>query len=391
MGEDRLNMDTVDRSGTHSLKWEERERRFGSKDILPLWVADMDLASPSCVRDALIARAKHPIYGYTVYPDTYYGAISGWMTDRFGWDIQKEWIVPANGVVSSINLTVEALTNIGDGIIVQTPIYPPFIHAVQKQGRRLLENRLLYRDGRYSIDFEDFESKAKEAKLFLFCSPHNPTTRVWDLAELERLAALCRKYDILIVSDEIHADIIYQKHHNIMASLAPERTLHLGAPSKSFNIAGLQSSFVIIEDKKLRLAYEKRQRSAGLGEANPFGIEALIAAYSGGKPWLEALKAELKKNIDLVNRYLSDNSIPIVAVETEATFLVWLDCQGLGYDDQALEEFFSQEAKLGLNAGRSFGEAGSGFMRINVGTSQEVLQEAMQRLHCAWEKRFAED
>ncbi len=382
-----MSMDAVDRSGTHSLKWEEREHRYGSKEILPLWVADMDLASPDCVRDALIARAKHPIYGYTVYPDTYYGAISGWMRDQFGWDIQNEWIVPANGVVSSINLTIEALTEINDGVIVQTPIYPPFIASVAKRGRKLLENRLLYGDGKYSIDFEDFEVKAKEAKLFLFCSPQNPTTRVWDKEELERLVAICRKYNILIVSDEIHADIIYQKHHSMLASLAPERTLHLSAPSKTFNIAGLQSSYVIIPDKKLRYAYIKAQRSAGLGEANPFGIEALIAAYTAGMPWLKRLKKELRKNIDFVNRFLSDNSIPIVAIETEATFLIWLDCRGLGFDDQTLENFFSQDAKLGLNSGRSFGEAGSGFMRINIGTSQEVLQEAMRRLNEAWSKK----
>ncbi|MEA3456272.1 MAG: PatB family C-S lyase [Campylobacterota bacterium] len=380
MGERIVTFSAADRRNTHAVKWEERCTKFGTEDLIPLWVADMDLASPPSVQEAIVNRAKHPIYGYTIYPDAYFDVIISWIQRRFDWQIDREWIVPAYGVVPSINFSIEALTEAGDGVIVQTPIYPPFISSVHKHRRKFLENRLLYADGEYSIDFEDFESKAKEAKLFLFCSPHNPTGRVWDHKELERLIAICRRYDVKIVSDEIHADIVYEKKHHILASLAPERTIILNAPSKTFNIAGLNSSFAVIPDKRLRSAYHSEQRKAGLGDGNPFGIEALIAAYSSADRWLDDLKKYLNNNINFVAEFITHHKLAIIPVKTEATFLVWLDCQGLGFDDKELQEFFIKEAKLGLNSGSSFGEAGSGFMRLNIGTSREVLEEAMSRL-----------
>ncbi len=378
---------TPDRSNTYAVKWEERYNKFATEDLIPLWVADMDLPSPPCVQEALIKRAKHPIYGYTIYPDAYYIAIISWMQRRFDWKVEKEWIVPAYGVVPSINFAIEALTEMGDGVIVQTPIYPPFISSVQKHRRKLLENRLSYVGGAYHIDFEDFESKAKEAKLFLLCSPHNPSGRVWDCDELDQMIDICRKYDVQIVSDEIHADIVYEKTHHIMASQAPERTILLTAPSKTFNVAGLNTSFAIIPDKKLRNLYSREQRRSGLGDGNPFGIEALIAAYSFADEWLEDLKKYLKKNINFVSEFIIHHKLAIIPIKTEATFLVWLDCNGLGYDDKRLQEFFIKEAKLGLNSGSSFGEAGSGFMRLNVGTSLVVLEEAMARLLDACSRR----
>ena len=382
-----MDFRAVDRRNTYAVKWEERRNKFGTEDLLPLWVADMDLASPPSVQEALIRRAKHPIYGYTVYSEDYYGMIIFWMHKRFEWIIEKEWIVPAYGVVPSINFSIEALTKEGEGVIVQTPIYPPFIASVHKHRRKLLENRLLYQDGKYTIDFVDFETKAKEAKLFLLCSPHNPTGRVWDREELEKLITICKRYDIIIVSDEIHADIVYEKKHHILASLSPDRTIVLNAPSKTFNIAGLNTSYAVIPDKRLRKAYINEQRKAGLSDGNPFGIEALIAAYGAAEPWLDALKIFLQKNINFVNNYIAENKLAIIPVKTEATFLIWLDCRGMGYDDKALEDFFSKEAKLGLNSGKSFGEAGSGFMRLNVGTSRDVLEEAMTRLHRACSNR----
>ena len=381
-----MNFSAVDRRKTFAVKWEEREHKFGTEDLLPLWVADMDIASPPSVQDAIVKRAKHPVYGYTIYPDAYYEAILSWMQKRFAWQIEREWVVPAYGVVPSINFAIEALTDAGDGVIVQTPIYPPFISSVHKHRRKFLENRLLYADGEYRIDFEDFEAKAKEAKLFLLCSPHNPTGRVWDREELDRLIAICRRYDVKIVSDEIHADIVYEKTHHIMASLAPERTILLNAPSKTFNIAGLNTSFAIIPDKRLRSAYHREQRKAGLGDGNPFGIEALIAAYSFADEWLQELKNYLKNNINFVNEFIAYHKLAIIPVKTEATFLIWLDCQRLGFDDKALQEFFTKEAKLGLNSGNSFGKAGSGFMRLNIGTSHKVVEKAMSRLLDAYTK-----
>jgi len=375
-----VNFSAVDRSGTYAVKWEERGSKFGTEELIPLWVADMDLASPPCVQEALEKRAAHPVYGYTIYPDRYYESIISWMHKRFAWRIEREWIIPAYGVVPSINFSIEALTNAGDGVIVQTPIYPPFIASVHKHRRLFLENRLLYEAGEYRIDFEDFEAKAKEAKLFLLCSPHNPVGKVWDREVLERLIALCEKYDVKIVSDEIHADLVYGKRHNPLPLLAPDRTILLSAPSKTFNIAGLNTSFAIIPNKRLRKAYIREQRKAGLGDGNPFGIEALMAAYQSGEAWLEELKQYLKNNISYVNEFVSKHKLAIIPVKTEATFLIWLDCRGLGFDDKRLQDFFIREAKLGLNSGVSFGEAGSGFMRLNIGTSRSVLEDAMSRL-----------
>jgi len=374
----------LSRDYTHSVKLESRVKKFGTDDLLPLWVADMDIASPSCIQDALAKRAAHPIYGYTIYPEEYYGSITNWMQKRFETTIEKEWIVPAYGVVPSINFTIRAFTQQDDGIIVQTPIYPPFISSVRKHKRKLLENKLLYRDGVYSIDFEDFEEKAKKAKLFLFCSPHNPTGRAWSLDELKRLVEICQKYNVLIVSDEIHSDIVYTKRHYPLITLAPDSTILLNAPSKTFNIAGLNTSYALIPNKKLRIRYQQEQLKAGLGDGNLFGIEALISAYSSGAVWLDALKLHLQANISFVNDYLVEHAIPIKATETQATFLMWLDCRAFGLSDEALEEFFIHKAKLGLNSGVSFAEAGSGFMRLNIATSQEVLAEAMSRLHDAY-------
>ncbi len=375
-----MGFEAVDRSGTYSVKWESRREKFGMDDLLPLWVADMDLASPPCVAEAIVKRANHPLYGYTIYPESFYEAIIGWQQERFGWNIVKEDIIPSHGVVSSLALCLEAYSVPGEGVIVQTPIYPPFLSLTHKHRRKLLENRLLYSEGGYSIDFDDLEAKAKEAKLFLFCSPHNPTTRVWDREELEMVAAICREHDLIVVSDEIHSDVVYKKRHITLASLLPERTVHLSAPSKTFNIAGLGTSYAIIPERKLRRLYQSEQRKCALSDGNPFGIEALIAAYTQGSEWLESLKEHLWSNREFVRDFLRENSIPIVPVPTEATYLMWLDCRGMGMDDRELESFFVFEAKLGLNTGVSFGEAGSGFMRLNIGTSQEVLEIAMVRL-----------
>ncbi|MDM5263918.1 PatB family C-S lyase [Sulfurovum sp. XTW-4] len=379
--------EAISRQGTHSMKWDEAKKKFGREDLLPLWVADMDLASPACVQGAMLRRASHPMYGYTIYPDAYYESIQNWMRDRFSWEIEREWIIPCYGVVPSLNFIITAYSQKGDGILIQTPIYPPFVSSVKHQKRRVLDNRLVYENGRYQIDFEDFERKAKEAKLFLLCSPHNPTGRVWSEEELEKLIEICIANDVLIISDEIHADIVYEKTHHSIGSF--EKIMHhcvvLNAPSKTFNIAGLNTSYAIIPDTRLRQAYRVEQDRSGITNGNPFGIEALMSAYKEGAPWLEELKEHLRSNINYVNQFLTEHQLPIKAVPTEATFLMWLDCRGLGLSHDQVVDFFLHKAKLGLNDGKSFGEAGEGFMRLNVGTSKEVLQEAMQRLRDAYE------
>lgn len=380
----------VDRQGTYATKYECTLKKFGTEDVLPLWVADMDLASPECVQDALQKRAKHPLYGYTVYPPAYFEAIISWMQKRFDLAIEKEWIVPCYGVVPSLNFAISAYSDEGEGILVQTPLYPPFVSSVKHKKRVVLDNTLVYKDGGYQIDFEDFEDKAKRAKLFLLCSPHNPTTRAWELSELERMIDICLANDVLIISDEIHADIVYDKMHHSIASFEKmkQHCVVLNAPSKTFNVAGLNTSYAIIPNTKLRLHYVNEQDKSGLTNGNPFGIEALIAAYNGGDAWLDALKEHLRENIAYVNAFLEKEALPIVPVKTEATFLIWLDCRTLGLSQEALVHFFVHEAKLGLNNGTDFGKIAQGFMRLNVGTSLEVLQEAMQRLLTAYRRNF---
>jgi cysteine-S-conjugate beta-lyase len=374
--------EAINRKGTYSVKWDEAKQKFGTDDLLPLWVADMDIASPECVHKALKKRAAHPIYGYTVYPESYFIAIENWMKNRFSWTIEREWIVPCYGVVPSLNFIISALSKEGDGIIVQTPIYPPFFSSVKHKKRRLLDNTLVYENGTYHIDFEDFETKAKEAKLFLLCSPHNPTGRVWNISELERLIDICIENDVLIISDEIHADIVYEKRHHCIGSFKKikDHSIVLHAPSKTFNVAGLNTSYAIIPDTKIRQAYIVEQKRSGISNGNPFGIEALISVYQEGSVWLEELKEHLLSNMTYVKIFLQKHHIPIYVVPTEATFLMWLDCRGLKMSHDDLVDFFIDKAKLGLNDGKSFGSTGEGFMRLNVGTSKEVLKEAMQRL-----------
>ncbi len=379
----------INRKGTYTTKYDDAKKKFGTDDLLPLWVADMDLASPLCVQEAIQARAKHPIYGYTNYPDKYFDAIRHWMQKRFDWNIQKEWIVPCYGVVPSLNFAISAYSKEGEGILVQTPIYPPFISSIRDKRRKVLDNTLVYKDSSYRIDFDDFETKAKEARLFLLCSPHNPVSRVWSKEELARVIDICLEYDVLIISDEIHADIVYETAHYTLGLFEEiqEHCVILSAPSKTFNIAGLNTSYAIIPNQRLRRMFIDEQNKSGITNGNPFGIEALIVAYNDGDRWLEMLKEYLQTNIRYVSDYLYSEKIPIVPVKTEATFLMWLDCRGLGLNQRALVDFFVYDAKVGLNNGLDFGRAGEGFMRLNIGTSIEILQEAMQRLLQAYRRR----
>ena len=380
---------SINRQGTYTTKYDTAKKKFGSDDLLPLWVADMDLASPPCVQETLKKRAAHPLYGYTVYPPAYYEAIQGWMQKRFSWQIEKEWIVPCYGVVPSLNFAISAYSKEGDGIIVQTPLYPPFVSSVKHKQRKVLDNTLVYEQGSYHINFDDFEAKAKEARLFLLCSPHNPSSRAWDKQELEKLIEICLNNDVLIISDEIHADIVYDKVHHSIGSFENimQHCVVLNAPSKTFNIAGLNTSYAIIPNRHLRHQYIAEQDKSGITNGNPFGIEALISAYEKGDAWLDALKKHLSDNIAYVTRFLKDTKLPIVPVKTEGTFLMWLDCKGLSMSQEMLTHFFVYEAKLGLNNGMDFGKQGEGFMRLNVGTSQATLQEAMHRLSKAYRSK----
>ncbi|WP_457598790.1 MalY/PatB family protein [Hydrogenimonas sp.] len=377
----------VDRRGTYAVQYDERRAKFGSDDLLPLWVADMDLPSPRCVTEALKRRAEHPVYGYTLYPERFFEAIVRWMERRHGWRVEPGSILPIPGVVPALNLLVTALTRPGEAVLIQPPVYHPFFRLARSHGRRLLQNPLRHDRGRYRIDFDDFRIKAREAKLFVLCSPHNPVGRVWEADELERMARICLEEECLIVSDEVHADIVYAPcRHTPVATLSREIsriTVTLNAPSKTFNIAGLNTAYAVVENGSLRRRFEAELRRYELTMGNLFGIEALMAAYEGGEGWLDELLAYLRGNIDYVNAFLHERIPAVTATPVEATYLMWLDCRNLGLDDEALERFFVREAKLGLNRGISFGEGGSGFMRLNVGCPRAKLEEAMKRLERA--------
>ena len=378
----------VDRRGTDSSKWDAMQKRFGVSDALPLWVADADFAAPRSVQAAIRKRAEHPVYGYTEYSDRFYDAIIGWYRRRFGWGIEREWIVPEHGVVLSLNLAIQAYTKPGDGVIVQTPIYPPFLSAVRRNDRRLLENRLIVEEDGCVIDFDDLESKAAEAKLLLLCSPHNPSTRCWSEGELLRIAEIAARHDLIVVSDEIHSDLVYGRRHLPFSALPDmrDRSLVLHAPSKTFNIAGLNTSYAIIPNDSLRRRYIAAHERAGLDNGNVFGIAALPAAYEEGEGWLEAMLEIFDGHIAYVREFMAEQTPKIRPLPVEATYLVWLDCREMGLDDAALQRFFLQEAGLALNPGISFGEAGSGFMRLNIGTSREILEQAMARLKTAYRR-----
>ena len=305
-----MNFDKpISREGTHTEKYESRIEKFGTKDVIPLWVADMDLPSSVAIQAALIERVQHPIYGYTGYHDAYFDSIQRWMSKAHGWQIEKEWIAPINAIVTGLNLSVEALTKKGDGIIIQPPIYPPFYYAAKNHGRKLLENELKIVDGKYEIDFEDFEEKAKVAKLFLFCSPHNPTGRVWTKDELEKLARICKENGILIISDEVHADLVYEGNTHIpIATLedAKDITVTLNAPSKTFNVSGIVSAYVIAENSSLRRRFHEIFKCYSLTQPTPISLSATVSAYFGSDAWLAALLVYLKGNLEKAMDGLED-------------------------------------------------------------------------------------
>ncbi len=375
---------TIPREGTASVKYDGRTAYFGTADVTPLWVADMDFAAPPAVTAALAARAAHPIYGYTRYPDSLYDALIGWMQQRHGWPVKREWIVMCPGVVPSLHAAVMAFAQTGEGVIVQPPVYFPFFSAVTSSARRLIENPLRLIGGRYQIDFDHLEHcAANGAKLLLLCSPHNPVGRVWQPDELVEMLRIARRYKLVVLSDEIHADLVYpDRHHTVLVTLADEsdRLITAVAPSKTFNIPGLGLSCLIIPDPELRAAIGAVFTSLHVSASNPFSIVAFEAAYRDGGAWLDALMAYLQDTRDFVLDYACRHLPGIRPIAPEGTYLVWLDCRGMQLSDAALRDFFIHQAKLGMNPGTVFGTGGSGFMRLNLASPRHIIAEALARV-----------
>lgn len=376
----------LQREHTCSVKFDARQAVFGTEDVIPMWVADMDFAVPEAVSQALLQRARHPVFGYSLFPDSLYEAMIQWFDTRHSWAIKRDWILMAPGVVPSLHAAAMALAGPGEGIIIQTPVYPPFFSSVTKTGRRLVENPLVLEDGHYRMDLEHLERCAADARVMFLCSPHNPVGRAWDRNELEAVLAIARRHDITIISDDVHCDLIYpEATHTMLAGLArpDDKLITAVAPSKTFNIAGLGLSALVVPDLTQRQALKRAFESMHMEQANPFSAAAFEAAYRDGGPWLDELLLYLQENYRFVRDYLRDYVPEIELIEPEGTYLLWLDCRKLGLPDDELKAFFIQQAKVGMNSGVSFGNSGSGFMRMNIGTRRAVLAQALDQIQRA--------
>ena len=375
----------IPRIGTDSVKWDGRRGYFGTEDVLPLWVADMDFAVPEAVTRALAARTAHPVYGYTLFPDSAYERVIRWMKERHGWTVERDWILLVPGVVPSLHAAALAFAGAGEGVIVQPPVYFPFFSSVTTPGRVVIENPLLEEGGRYRMDFAHLEACAArdDARLLFLCSPHNPVGRVWHPDELREVLRIARRHDLVVLSDEIHHDLVYPgERHTPLALLAddPAQVVTAVAPSKTFNIPGLGLSALIASNPAHRDTLRRAFDLLHVSGANPFSIAAFCAAYQEGSPWLDALLAYLAGTRDAVLAYLEQELPAIRPVRPEGTYLLWLDCRGLGLDDAALKRFFVEEARVGMNPGTVFGTGGSGFMRLNLGAPRRVVMEALGRM-----------
>ncbi|WP_029655084.1 MalY/PatB family protein [Marinobacter daepoensis] len=381
---------TIAREHTCSVKYDARKAVFGREDIIPAWVADMDFPAPEAVTRALQARAEHPVYGYTLFPDSLYDAMIDWFRARHGWAIQQEWIVMAPGVVPSLNAACLAFAEPGDGVIIQPPVYPPFFSSVRDTGRRVIESPLERdQDGVYRMDLDGLEQCAArdDAKVLLLCSPHNPVGRVWGEPELKAILGIARRHGLVVLSDEIHCDLTYpdKPAHRVLATLAEpgEPLITAVAPSKTFNMPGLGLSALVIPDPAQRAAMKAVFNRLHVPQCNPFSIAGFEAGYRGGGPWRDELMDYLKGNRDYVVDEVRRRLPGIRTSAPEGTYLMWLDCRELQLDDAGLKRFFVQQAGVGLNPGLSFGQQGSGFMRLNIGCPRALLRQILDRLETA--------
>lgn len=374
----------INREGTNSVKFDGRSHYFGTTEVTPLWVADMDFAVPECVTQALHQRLDHPVFGYSLYPESLYQATIDWFARRHQWSIEREWILMAPGMVPSLFAAVQAFAKEGEGVIVQSPVYFPFFSAVTTNRRRLINNPLRESARGYEIDFDHLKKCAQQgARVLMLCTPHNPVGRVWTVVELERMLEIARQFNLTIISDDIHCDLVYPGHtHTMLGRLAQpgDKIITTVSPNKTFNIAGLGLSALVIPDKSQREAMKHMFETLHMGNNNPFSICAYEAAYTGGDAWLESLMVYLDKTRNFAADFIAREMTGIKMHKPEATFLLWLDCRGLGMDDKSLRDFFIHQCGLGLSPGSVFGEGGSGFMRMNIGTRLVNIQMALEKL-----------
>jgi cystathionine beta-lyase len=394
----------IDRRGTNSNKWSkialgddptervDTDACFGEERIIPMWVADMDFRTAPPVVEALKKRVEHGIFGYTSAGDSFTGAVVNWIERRHGWRIQPEWITVTPGVVPAIYNMVQCFTRPGEKVLIQPPVYHPFYKAIEKNDRIVARNRLLYKDGYYTMDFADLEKKAQDpaVTMAVLCNPHNPVGRVWRPDELRQFAEICLKNDVLVVADELHSDLILRGHRfTALATLSPEyeqKVITCMAPSKTFNLAGLKTSAIIIPDEEKRQQFATQLERNSIYGVNPFGVTALEAAYNEGEPWLEQLLDYVTDNFHFMARYIAEHIPQIKVVPLEGTYLAWLDCRGLGLDTVELQHLMVHGARVSFDEGCIFGPEGNGFERINIACPRHILAEALHRICMAVER-----
>ncbi|MCL2061763.1 MAG: pyridoxal phosphate-dependent aminotransferase [Firmicutes bacterium] len=382
----------LNRSNTNSLKYDCAARRGMPSDLLPLWVADMDFQAPLEVLDALTKKAAHGIFGYSEPSDGYFTVLSKWLCNRFGWQPKREWLLHTPGIVYAVTLAIKAFTAKGDAVMIQPPVYYPFRAAVKSNNRKLINNPLQFNEStkRYEIDFADFERKIKEnaVKLFILCSPHNPVGRVWTETELQKIGEICLRHNVLIVSDEIHADFVYANNkHHVFTQLNEsfyKNSIICFSPSKTFNLAGLQFSDIFIADKNLRNAFAKEYDKSGYSQLNIFGIVAAEAAYKHGAQWLDQLIEYLETNVRFMDEFLKKHLPKIKLIKPEGTYLAWLDFKNFGLSQKETDLIIINKAKLWLDSGTIFGAEGTGFQRLNFACPRSVLQQSLENLKQAF-------
>jgi len=377
----------VDRSGNRSAKYDERKKKFGTENVIPLWVADMDFKTAQPIIDALTARAQEGIWGYTARPDSYFQSIRDWQSRRNGWTPDTGLMSFCLGVVQTLSAMVRLYTPQGGNVLIQTPVYGEFYDMTEFAGRTVIENQMVERDGKWTVDWEDFEAKLQIADLFLLCNPHNPLGIVWTESDLRRMMELCLKYRVLVVSDEIHSDLIFHgKKHIPTATLSPEIAANVVtgiSGTKTFNLAGLQASTAVFPNAHMKETFDKFWANMDIHRNNAFSLTAMEAAFQEGEEWLEQLLSYLSENFDFVVDYCARHIPKIKTYAPDATYLMWLDCRDLGLNNQELHDFMIQKAGLGLNDGYAFGRSLNGYMRLNAACPRSVLERALQQLEAA--------
>jgi cysteine-S-conjugate beta-lyase len=379
---------SIDRRDTCSLKYDTCLAEYGLADVIPMWVADMDFEVPPPVAEAVGKRAGHPIYGYPRIPDTYWTSIIGWLRERHGWDVRREWLSKSPGVVTALNLCVQAFTRPDEKVIIQTPVYYPFYSTIENNGRRIVRNPLRFEDGRWEMDFENLAAGIDDrTRLLILCSPHNPVGRVWTRDELARLGEICAARDLIVISDEIHGDLVFRGHRHIpTATVTPdlaERTVTCLGPSKTFNVAGLFTSVVLSRNSRLLGLFDKQAERCGLTMGSIFGIAALEAAYAHGADWLDQLLPYIEENMDFAERAFRTRVPRIRFLKPEGTYLALLDCRALGMAQEALDDFFLRKAGVLFDEGTLFGESLAGFERMNLACPRALVEKAIDRIERA--------